>query len=189
MKRILITIFSISTLFTGTGLSNTLRTWTQKETGKTLQGVMGSKSLDGEKVLVYLPTGKSVWLKTAQLTDEDTDYAKKWIQRREYFVIESSVPYKQEKDLKIRVRPGPTGGQMIISSLNGEGKKMSILFKPEQNKTVEVRVPSRYRLQFHVDEKLVDEKTWHDKRGEKFKWLVNTGNEDDPSIEIIPEEE
>lgn len=146
------------------------RTWTDEETGRTLEAVMIRKNSTSESAQVRTRADKTFWLKAAKLIEEDREYIKLWVKPEEHLTARIAKSGKKGRTIEVVAKAGSKPME-IKAYWRDEVNRQPIGYprvyklKKGENRTFTYNAGKRYLVRAFWDGKLVDEEAWNSKTG------------------------
>ena len=109
--KILLLLITITT-----ATASEYRLWFDAKTGRSIQATMVDKTTDGAKLRLK-KTGKSVWVKTSRLVEEDQRFIASWIKPRKVLTVRLAGSKKGGyKNIRIKTVAGNSAVKVKVTS-------------------------------------------------------------------------
>lgn len=149
------------------------RTWTEADSGRTVEAQPIEKKIEGDAILVLTREGKRFWLQTKDLIKKDQEFIKDWVPEVDHLSVRVVGSGKGYKVIEITAKSGGKPMKVVTKNLYRDPSKPHVLKIPAgQTKVYEVKVIRNYTCRAFAGNKvkrkmrfneLVDEES-HDKK-------------------------
>ena len=141
------------------------RVWTDRESKRTLEGVITDKHKSGTRITIRKDGGGYVQVPIARLIDKDQDYARKWVKAQDAITVVTKTSRKGgRKTISIRAMAGIK--PMTVKVLEGtNGRIFTYQLKAGEDRRFEVEVYKGYYAAGYHGNKEIDRETALKKTG------------------------
>lgn len=126
---------------------------------------MKDKKLDETEALILLKSGKSVWLESSRLSEEDKTYIKNWIKPVNHLTCRIVGFSKGSKRIKVSAVSGARPLKVVAFKLVGGKKPLTKNLKAGEELEFEYEATNEWVVKAWSGEDLVDEESWKKKSG------------------------
>ena len=137
------------------------QTWTDAKSGKKITAIIIDKKADHSSIQLQLASGKTTWLKTSRLSEEDQAFVKTWVKPPEYLKL------KFERDQRGKVISVSVVAQADDSRCafvatpekkEGDGSSATFIFHgldPKESREVELDLTRKWEIKITNEEQKV----------------------------------
>ena len=148
-----------SYLDAGVDPTSPYRTWTQKETGRTIEAKAVDKKGDGSSIQVFTKRNKRVWLKTSTLSEEDQTYIEEWSKPVDHLSIRVAGSGKGYKLIEITAKAGGYPVRVVTSNQFSDQTPHVQDLDENESLTYKVKLGHKYTVTVYQGHPSLDEET------------------------------
>ena len=141
------------------------RTWTDKESKRTIEGTLVEKSMANDRIRIERTSGSSVWVDISRLIDADRTYAQNWEKAENLISTRLVKRGKGWREVGVLAVGGTHGGRVVMLRYPRDPRPVVHELKPGQKGDYLFKGNEDWIVRFWSGDKKLDEESALEKTG------------------------